>query len=92
MDQYQIRLTNTSLCIQSEKDVKTKRGGLLLKTCLRRKHQMWFETDKKELVLAQLLCLQSGKRAPYLYKCHEMGGDQEWKHKGTVSVRELRNC
>lgn len=86
VDQYQIRLANTTLCVQSEKDVKTKRGGLILKNCLRKKQQMWYETDKKELVLAQLLCLQAGKQSPYLYKCHELGGDQEWKHKGTVGV------
>lgn len=48
---------------------------------------MWYETDKSELVLAQLLCLQASKPSPYLYKCHESGGDQEWKHKGTVSKK-----
>lgn len=45
---------------------------------------MWYETDRSELVLAQLLCLeaQNGK-LPVINKCHENGGDQEWKHKGT---------
>lgn len=46
---------------------------------------MWFETDKHELVLAKLLCMQSGKGSPMLYKCHETGGDQEWKHRGEVT-------
>uniref|UniRef100_A0A6P7HJ37 Polypeptide N-acetylgalactosaminyltransferase n=1 Tax=Diabrotica virgifera virgifera TaxID=50390 RepID=A0A6P7HJ37_DIAVI len=81
VDQYEIRLHNSSLCVQSEKD-KTKGSSLVLRSCLRTKNQMWYETDKNELVLAQLLCLQYGKSAPILYKCHEMGGDQEWKHKG----------
>ncbi|CAH2014124.1 unnamed protein product [Acanthoscelides obtectus] len=82
VDQYQIQLVNSSLCIQSAKDVKTKGSRLKLLPCKKSKAQSWSETDKSELVLAQLLCLQSGKVAPILYKCHEMGGDQEWKHKG----------
>lgn len=38
--QYQIRLTNTSFCIQSRKDTKTKGSLLVLKTCLRTKAQV----------------------------------------------------
>ncbi|KAF2898898.1 hypothetical protein ILUMI_07277 [Ignelater luminosus] len=82
IDQYQLKLTNTSLCVQSNKDIKTKGSLLILRSCLRAKNQLWYETDKSELVLGQLLCLQSGQPSPYLYKCHEMGGNQEWKHKG----------
>ncbi|KAK9722346.1 N-terminal domain of galactosyltransferase [Popillia japonica] len=82
IDHFQIRLTNSSLCIQSSKDTKSKGSNLILKSCMRSKHQLWFETDKSELVLAQLLCLQSDNPNPILYKCHEMGADQEWKHKG----------
>lgn len=48
------------------------------------KDQLWYETDKNELVLSQLFCLQAGKVNPILFKCHEMGGNQEWKHKGGV--------
>lgn len=80
--QYQIRLSNSNYCIQSAKDFKTKNSKLVLGTCIRTKAQMWYQTDKNELVLAQLLCLQADKPQPILYKCHEMGGDQEWKHKG----------
>lgn len=57
------------------------------------KSQMWFETDRSEFVLAQLLCLNAHQPEPNLYKCHEMGGDQEWKHKGEVSFhRHLLVC
>ncbi|XP_073989457.1 polypeptide N-acetylgalactosaminyltransferase 35A-like [Rhodnius prolixus] len=78
---YQIRLSNSNLCIASEKDVKTKGSRLILKTCLRVKNQMWSETDKGELRLAQYLCLDAESQMPRLGKCHEMGGTQEWKHK-----------
>ncbi|KAJ8939001.1 hypothetical protein NQ314_011251, partial [Rhamnusium bicolor] len=73
LGQYHIKLSNTSLCIQSSTDFKTKGSSLILKPCVRSKSQMWFATDKNELVLAQLLCLQAGKLSPILYKCHEMG-------------------
>ncbi|KAL1139471.1 hypothetical protein AAG570_006455 [Ranatra chinensis] len=78
---YQIRLSNSGLCIASEKDVKTKGSLLTLKTCLRIKNQMWSETERGEIKLAQYLCLDSGESFPKLSKCHEMGGTQEWKHK-----------
>ncbi|KAK7789740.1 hypothetical protein R5R35_010989 [Gryllus longicercus] len=78
---YQIRLHNTSLCITSLKDVKTRGSLLMLAKCLRVKNQMWYETDKSELVLAQLLCLDASERMPKISKCHEMGGDQEWRHR-----------
>ena len=40
--QYQIRLSNSSLCIQSEKDVKTRGAKLILVPCLRIKSQVNF--------------------------------------------------
>lgn len=52
---------------------------------------MWYETDKNELVLGQMLCLDGGGKKPKLGKCHEMGGDQEWRHKGTVSIENVEN-
>lgn len=39
-DQYQIRLENSALCLQSEKDVKTKGAKLILVPCLRIKSQV----------------------------------------------------
>lgn len=50
---------------------------------------MWYETDKHELVLGQMLCLEGNTRVPKLGKCHEMGGNQEWRHKGTVSISNI---
>jgi hypothetical protein len=47
---------------------------------------MWYETDKHELVLGQMLCLEGSEKLPRLGKCHEMGGTQEWKHNGLVSM------
>ncbi|XP_012251847.2 polypeptide N-acetylgalactosaminyltransferase 35A isoform X2 [Athalia rosae] len=82
-DQYQIRLTDSGLCVQSEKDIKTRGSKLILAPCLRIKAQMWYETDKRELVLGQMLCLEGSEKMPRLGKCHEMGGSQEWRHKGS---------
>lgn len=87
---FMIRLSGTLLCLSSHAEkVKGfwKRGSRLeLSPCLRTENQMWFETDRAELVLGQLLCLeaQSGT-VPVLNKCHEMSGDQEWKHRRDVS-------
>lgn len=83
---YQIRLSGTSLCVSSEKDVKTKGSRLVLRSCLRVKNQMWSETEKGELKLAQYLCLDVNKDEPVLGKCHEMGGSQEWKHKASSGM------
>lgn len=83
IDQYQIRLTNSTLCIQSEKDIKTKGSKLILAPCLRIKSQMWYETAKNELILGQMLCMEGGDRVPKLGKCHEMGGNQDWRHRSS---------
>ncbi|XP_052865700.1 polypeptide N-acetylgalactosaminyltransferase 35A [Anopheles cruzii] len=88
---FQIRLTNTSLCLtteaDSEKSLWKKGSALALQPCLRVKHQTWYETERSELVLGQLLCLDAPSSAtkgrPKLNKCHEMGGDQAWKHRKT---------
>ncbi|CAG9558564.1 unnamed protein product [Danaus chrysippus] len=83
-DSYQIRLRNTSLCIQSAKDIKSKGSPLLLAGCSRILNQMWFETDRGELVLGRTLCLDA-TTSPIIAKCHELGGTQEWKHKGSAN-------
>ncbi|XP_072931102.1 polypeptide N-acetylgalactosaminyltransferase 35A isoform X2 [Epargyreus clarus] len=82
-DSFQIRLYRTPLCIQSAKDIKSKGSKLILANCIRTLNQMWFETDRHELVLGRTLCLDSSTNiSPMLSKCHELGGTQEWKHKG----------
>jgi polypeptide N-acetylgalactosaminyltransferase len=43
-DEYQIRLSNTALCIQSEKDIKTKGSKLILAPCIRIKTQVTHQT------------------------------------------------
>ncbi|XP_055541211.1 polypeptide N-acetylgalactosaminyltransferase 35A [Wyeomyia smithii] len=88
---FQIRLANSSLCVTTEsakeKSLWKKGSKLVLQSCLRVKTQMWYETEKAELVLGQLLCLEAPSSAtrgtPILNKCHEMGGDQAWKHRKT---------
>lgn len=49
---------------------------------------MWYETDKNELVLGQMLCMEGAEKIPKLGKCHEMGGSQDWRHKRIVRFLE----
>lgn len=89
---YTIRLQNTSLCIAAagpkEKGFWKRGSGIVLNACIRVKNQMWYETDRAELVLGQLLCLEaaggSSSALPTINKCHEQSGDQEWRHRKTV--------
>lgn len=89
-----IRLTNSSLCIsangEKENGFWKRSTNIILSPCLRVKGQVWYETDKHELVLGQILCLEasgaSSSSPPVINKCHEMGGDQEWKHRSSVSI------
>lgn len=88
IDQFQMRLRNTSLCVTAagpkEKGFWRRGSGILLTSCSRVKDQMWYETDRAELVLSQLLCLEAVGGAsmalPTVNKCHEQSGDQEWRH------------
>lgn len=47
---------------------------------------MWYKTDLNELILAQVLCLDTGTASnkPKLSKCHELKGSQEWKYSSKV--------
>lgn len=76
---YQIRLSGSNLCLQSEDDATTKGSLLVIQKCQKIKTQAWFETDNHEFLLSELLCLDAGEQFPRLAKCHEMGGPQEWK-------------
>jgi polypeptide N-acetylgalactosaminyltransferase len=90
---FMMRLSNSSLCAtieegKGDKNSWKKGSKIVLASCLRVKSQMWYETDKNELVFGQLLCLEapgSSISIPLLNKCHEMGGDQQWHHKKMVS-------
>lgn len=89
---YTIRLSNTTLCATiagpKEKNLWAKGKKVELAACLRVKSQMWYETDKSEIVFGQLLCLEAQSASfsqPLLNKCHEMGGDQQWNHRQMVS-------
>lgn len=94
-----IRLQNSTLCVtvsgEREKAGFWRRGsGVQLLPCRRVKNQMWYETDRAELVLGQLLCLEvaggSSSALPTINKCHEQAGDQEWKHPKTVGGAVFR--
>jgi hypothetical protein len=66
------------LLLQSEGDASDKKSGFVLAACnLKSRLQVFYETDKQELVLAKLLCLDAGKDRPRLMKCHELGGRLE---------------
>lgn len=58
-DQYQIRLSNSVLCIQSEKEIKTKGSKFILMPCLRIKSQVnihaRFTIEKKNLITLQII-------------------------------------
>ncbi|CAG7836284.1 unnamed protein product [Allacma fusca] len=79
--QFQLNLVGTKLCAQSEKPVMTKNSELWLQRCTDSdKKQRWFESEKHELVLAEMLCLNADDDKPRLAKCHELLGNQEWQH------------
>jgi len=80
LSQFQINLKGSKLCIQSAESVTSKNSALVLANCQAwNKKQRWSETDKHELVLAELLCLDATNNKVKLGKCTEMMGSQEWK-------------
>ncbi|KAG7174850.1 Polypeptide N-acetylgalactosaminyltransferase 35A-like [Homarus americanus] len=83
---WQIRLTGTNFCVESEEDVSVKGSKLVLSVCSEWNRQFFHQTDRNELVLSQLLCLQASEQQPRLRKCHEMGGTQEWKISNRMGV------
>jgi hypothetical protein len=95
---FMLRLSNTSLCVTisggKEKKQWAKGSRVELGSCLRVKNNMWYETEKSELVFGQLLCLEaqsSSVSQPLLNKCHEMGGDQQWHHRKMVNFTKSNN-
>uniref|UniRef100_T1JRC9 Polypeptide N-acetylgalactosaminyltransferase n=1 Tax=Tetranychus urticae TaxID=32264 RepID=T1JRC9_TETUR len=77
---YQISLSGSDLCIESEKAVTVKKTRLILRKCQESKRQIWYESEKKELRLANRLCLDTDGDTTFLAKCHEHGETQEWHH------------
>ena len=74
---FALQLRGTKLCLQSAGAVSEKKSGLTLGYCMSKtKTQTWYKTDKSELVLSKLLCLDATKKQPRLMKCHELGGTQ----------------
>lgn len=91
---FALQLRGTKLCAQSEGNVGEKKAGLVLAYCLAKsKTQTWYVTDKSELILSKLLCLDAGKKIPRLMKCHEQQGEQEWKMRqgdeGTMAIYNM---
>ncbi|XP_013114667.2 polypeptide N-acetylgalactosaminyltransferase 35A [Stomoxys calcitrans] len=82
---YTLRLSGTTLCASvvapKVKGFWKKGSSLVLQQCDKGRNQLWYETDKSELVLDRLLCLEaSGDTQVVISKCHEMMGNQEWRH------------
>lgn len=80
LSKYQMQVTNTDLCVQSEAEVTTKGSRLMLAKCLAIKRQLWFETELSELRLSNVLCLDNDNVNPILGKCHQLGSSQTWTH------------
>ncbi|RWS29312.1 polypeptide N-acetylgalactosaminyltransferase 11-like protein, partial [Leptotrombidium deliense] len=80
VDRYRIQLSGTNFCIESEKEVTAKGSKLFLQKCFDIKRQLWSETEKRELRLADLHCLDADSNFPFVSKCHEMGSTQDWRH------------
>jgi polypeptide N-acetylgalactosaminyltransferase len=71
---FAMKLSDTKFCIQSEGPLGEKKAGLTLAFCQpKTKGQTWYTTDRAELILSKLLCLDAAKDRPRLMKCHELG-------------------
>ncbi|KAH8298231.1 hypothetical protein KR018_011435 [Drosophila ironensis] len=90
VDAYQLRLANTDLCAAvagpKVKGFWKKGSQLHLQPCRRSPGQLWYETEKAEIILDKLLCLEAaGDAQVTVNKCHEMLGDQQWRHTRTAN-------
>ena len=103
-----MRLSGTRLCARSSAPEPTvKKSTLVLAPCLRGKDFTWYETDRRELMLSQVLCLDaegggakkvdknnggsSASRPPRLMKCHRLGEGQEWRFRSGEDTTALYN-
>ncbi|XP_021343161.1 polypeptide N-acetylgalactosaminyltransferase 11-like isoform X2 [Mizuhopecten yessoensis] len=96
----QIYHLHSSLCVQSESDVFTKKAMLVLEPCQdfgkEYKYQTWYKSKDDELLLSDILCLDvenvfQGRSFARLMKCHGNGGSQSWTIKKNGSVMMLYN-
>lgn len=77
---FVVQYETSQLCLSNlnKKGESIKKGDLLnLQKCSNKTNQIWFLTDRNELLLNRLLCLEAGSNTS-LNKCHESGADQEW--------------
>ncbi|XP_050538071.1 polypeptide N-acetylgalactosaminyltransferase 35A-like [Daktulosphaira vitifoliae] len=77
---FLINLSNSKLCVHPLNGYQTKNSKLVLRPCIQNMEQIWYKTDKEELVLAKLLCLDSSSGKPVISKCNEIGSTQRWKY------------
>ncbi|XP_037957316.1 polypeptide N-acetylgalactosaminyltransferase 35A [Teleopsis dalmanni] len=87
-DTFLIRLAGTKLCasvVAPKVKGFWKKGSLItLQECVKTQNQIWYETEKAEIILDKLLCLEAaGDSQVRINKCHEMLGDQQWRHTRT---------
>lgn len=80
INRFQIELSGSSYCIESKKEVTARKSSLVLSKCASVKRQLWSETEDKQLILADLLCLDSDLKNVYIEKCTGLGESQNWKH------------
>lgn len=79
-----IKHKSSGLCIESEKDVSSKKSRLILEECREADSaQQWHESDQNELVLSKKLCMDvkdgtRGNTFAMLMKCHGSRGTQSW--------------
>lgn len=87
---FVMRLANSNLCasvVAPKIKGYWKRGSsIILTPCTNTSNQIWYETKRDEIVLDKLLCLEADwNNQPFLSKCHEMLGNQQWRYKRDVS-------
>lgn len=65
--------------MESEEEPNRKGARLIMSPCASIPRQIFYQTDKDELILAKLLCLEASNKIPRMGKCHDMRGNQEFK-------------
>lgn len=79
INRFQIELSGSNYCIESKKEVTARKSSLVLNKCAGVKRQLWSETEEKQLILADILCLDTDLKNVYIEKCTGLGETQSWK-------------